>query len=128
MVVGALTSRRIDTPTRLLLVAAVKGEVFLHVSPALYAEYVDVCTRPKVLGRTEERRAEIMETMTTLATLARWHAPDTTAIFAPDPDDQHLWELLAALPDATLVTGDAALLRSGAFPGRVRTPRDVLAR
>ena len=29
---------------------------------------------------------------------------------APDPGDQHLWDLLAAVPDGVLVTGDQMLL------------------
>ena len=39
------------------------------------------------------------------------------------PDDQHLWGLLAAEPEAVLVTGDKALLESEAFPGRIVNPR-----
>lgn len=35
-------------------------------------------------------------------------APSTSP--APDPGDQHLWDLLAAAPTAVLVTGDQLLL------------------
>lgn len=46
----------------------------------------------------------------------------------PDPDDQHLWDLLAVGPEAVLVTGEHALLRSSHYPGRIFSPRQFVER
>lgn len=42
---------------------------------------------------------------------------------APDPDDQLLWDLLAAKPDLLLVTGGNALQRDAAMRSRVVSPQ-----
>ncbi len=46
----------------------------------------------------------------------------------PDPTDQHLWDLLASVPEAVLVTGERMLLSSGHFPGRILSPREFAER
>jgi len=44
------------------------------------------------------------------------------AVPAPDPGDQFLWELLAACPEARLLTRDELLLRKGRMRRRVIRP------
>ena len=41
---------------------------------------------------------------------------------APDPGDQHLWELLAAREDLVLVTGDKPLQRDRGMRLRIFSP------
>jgi uncharacterized protein len=45
---------------------------------------------------------------------------------APDPGDQHLWDLIASMPEAVLVTGDRALLEHPPDSASVVAPRPVL--
>ncbi len=42
---------------------------------------------------------------------------------APDPGDQHLWDLLAARDDLLLVSGDRRLHGVGDMASRVVTPQ-----
>jgi predicted nucleic acid-binding protein len=55
-------------------------------------------------------------------------APDAALTAAPDPDDQHVWDLLAVFPNANLITGDRLLLQSNDFPGRILSPREFVER
>lgn len=54
--------------------------------------------------------------------------PRSAPVRAPDPDDQMLWDLLHAVPESMLVTGEAALARTTDFPNRVFTPRQFVDR
>lgn len=45
---------------------------------------------------------------------------------APDPDDQHLWDLLAARSDLRLVTGDKLLGASTMVKDRIMTPLEFV--
>lgn len=47
---------------------------------------------------------------------------------APDPDDQMLWDLLGAMPESVLVTGERRLLQTIDFPNRVLSPRQFVER
>ena len=42
---------------------------------------------------------------------------------APDPDDQHQWNLLASVPEAILATGVATLIREAPRQASVVLPR-----
>jgi len=54
--------------------------------------------------------------------------PRPAPVRAPDPDDQMLWDLLHAVPESMLVTGEAALSRAPDFAGRIFTPRQFVDR
>ena len=47
----------------------------------------------------------------------------TPGASAPDPNDRHLWDLLAARPEAILVTGDRKLLQDPPAGVSVLSPR-----
>lgn len=97
------------------------------VSEALRAEYCAVLVRPglrKLHGLTV---AEVETLLTDIAQHAIVLAPVATTP-APDPCDQRLWELLAAMSDLLLVTGDKLLLRHAGMRGRVLSPSEFVAR
>jgi predicted nucleic acid-binding protein len=62
--------------------------------------------------------------LTAIAANAIIREPTGSGELAPDPGDQHLWNLLEAVPAAILVTGDKRLIesapsgRSVLLPGR----------
>lgn len=126
VLVSALIRRRSSSPTVLVLGAIVANRVRPILSTDLIDEYIRVLERPTLrrlhgldsLGLTAflaslERRAEALEPP---------RAPES----APDPRDQHLWDLLSAHREAILITGDQLLLdRPPAF-GRVMTPRQLV--
>ena len=90
------------------------------VSQRLVAEYRSVLVRPKLM-RLHKRSAQEIEAilvalLRTAIVLAPGHGPK-----APDPDDQFLWDLLAARADLVLVTGDKLLLSASNMTGRVLT-------
>ena len=47
---------------------------------------------------------------------------------APDPGDQHLWELLAVRDDLVLVTGDKRLQRDRTMGSRIFSPAAFVER
>jgi len=123
LVAGLLTSDT-DAPTARILDGMLAAAFPFAVSTALLAEYRDVLHRPrlrKLHGLTAD------ETETVLVEMAA-HAivlPTVPATAAPDPGDQHLWDLLAAREELILATGDKRLLQSEMQP-RIRTPRQFL--
>jgi putative PIN family toxin of toxin-antitoxin system len=95
------------------------------VSEALLAEYRMVLLRPGLRKQHRLTTAEVETVLTELALHAIVMRP-VAAPPAPDPNDQLLWDLLAARADLVLVTGDKALLDDAGMRGRVVTPRAVL--
>lgn len=117
-----------DAPPARAVAAGMDGAVGLLVSPALIAEYVDVLRRARLRrwhGLSEET---ILRFVDRLACVATSIEPPPSPVACPDPGDQHLWDLLAAVPDAILVTGDRKLLDSQDFPGRIVSPRECVER
>ena len=91
------------------------------MSEALLTEYRVVLARPK-LRELHGLGAEELESL--LVGIVR-HAiviEPVSAPPAPDPEDQMLWNLLAARLDLVLVTGDRALLLDEGMSGRVVSP------
>lgn len=127
VVVAGLLTRDREAPTARQLDLALAGRLRLLLSPELLAEYREVLLRPKIMARHRLEPSEIDEILTDLA----WHAavrepPAAAEPAPPDPDDAHLWALLAAEPEAFLVSGDEALVR--ASPTRVVTPTVAVQR
>lgn len=54
--------------------------------------------------------------------------PPPSEKVAPDPGDAHLWAILAADPEAVLVTGDGPLLDAPFGRDRVITPAQAVDR
>jgi putative PIN family toxin of toxin-antitoxin system len=109
VVVAGLLTARADSPVALILDGMLAAAFPFVVSTALLAEYRAVLVRP-ALRKAHALSVDECETLVVaLAENAIELTPVPTTP-APDPGDQHLWELLAARTDLRLVTGDKRLL------------------
>lgn len=110
VLVAGLISARPESPTARIVDAMLDGRLIYLLSPQLLQEYRQVLLRPKLLclhGLDEE---QIDQLLTELAANAIWReTPNETTEHAPDPGDEHLWQLLATEPAAALITGDRLL-------------------
>ncbi len=97
------------------------GSIAFIVSDALLSEYRAVLLRPALLARLRLTPSEVAALVDRLACRGIAMQP-VPAPPAPDPGDQLLWELLAACPDARLLTRDTLLLRKGRMRRRVILP------
>ena len=120
VVVAALISGSSDSPTCRVLHAMLSGAFPFVLSPTLLAEYRNVLLRPAI-GKLHGLSADQVDViLTDLAANALIRDPSQSpAADAPDPGDQHLWQLLAAMPNATLVTGDRELIEHPPRPASV---------
>jgi putative PIN family toxin of toxin-antitoxin system len=121
VVVAGLLTVNDTSPVARILDGMLAAAFPFVVSEALLAEYRAVLVRPglrKLHGLTV---AEVETLLTDIALHAIVPAPVATTP-APDPDDQLLWELLAAKSDLQLVTGDKLLLRHAGMRGRMLSP------
>ena len=118
VVVAALITSQVESPTARLLDAMVNGRLIYLLSPALLGEYRAVMLRPRLIRAHGLAEAEIDTLLTELTGNAIWREPPADAEHqAPDPNDAHLWALLACEPAAVLITGDLLLL-DNPRPGR----------
>lgn len=118
VVAAGLMTARPDAPTARILDGMLGARFPFALSTALLAEYRSVLNRP-ALRRRHGLDADELEAL--LLALAR-HAIVLTPVAgprAPDPGDQHLWDLLASHPSLVLVTGDHLLLAAEAAPAPV---------
>ncbi len=121
VVIAGLPTANGAGPFAVILNGMLHADFGFVVSDALLAEYRDVLSRPKLRARLRLDEAQVESMVTTLARQAIAVEP-VPAQRAPDPDDQFLWELLAARADLQLVTRDKLLLGSSKMRGRVIPP------
>ncbi len=107
VIAGLLTSRE-EAPVARILDGMLSARFPFVLSEALLAEYRDVLARPRLCKAHGLNPSERETLLTEIAQHAIVLRPVQTHP-APDPGDQHLWELLAARPDLRLVTGDKRL-------------------
>ena len=124
VIVAALLTNQADASTALILDGMLAAAFPFVVSSALLAEYRDVLGRARLRKLHGLSLDEIEALVVELAQHAIVLQP-VAAPKAPDPGDQHLWDLLAARDDLILVTGDKRLLESD-MPSRMRTPSQFL--
>jgi len=124
LVAGFLTAREFS-PVVQILDGMLSAAFPFVVSEALFAEYRMVLLRDelrKIHGLTgKEIDAILIELVRQAIILTPAPAQE-----APDPGDQHLWELLAVRNDLLLVTGDKKLLQDAGMRGRVITPKKFI--
>lgn len=125
LVAGLLTSRQ-DSPVARIVDGMLSAAFPFVVSEALLAEYRAVLARPAVCKLHGLSTGDRDNLLLTLAQHAIVLAP-VPAPAAPDPGDQHLWELLAAHPDTRLVTGDKLLMTGHDYAARVVTAQVFVA-
>ena len=126
MTAGLITSRK-DSPVAQVVHGMLAARFPFALSEALLAEYRVVLMRPK-LRKLHGLGLEALESL--LVEIVR-HAivlEPVSAPPAPDPDDQMLWNLLAARLDLVLVSGDQALLADEGMRGRVLSPARFVER
>ena len=110
VVVSGLLTEDPTAPTAALLDAMLAGRLEFVVSVELLAEYRRVLLRPKVARRHGLSPGEIDVVLERVVENAIAHEIGPPSSPAPDPGDQHLWDLMEAVRGAVLVTGDALLL------------------
>jgi uncharacterized protein len=118
VVVAGLLTARADSPVARILDGMLGAAFPFVVSEALLAEYRTVLVRPNLRKLHGLTVAEVEIILTDLAQHAIVLAP-VAAPPAPDPGDQMLRGLLAAMPGLLLVTGAKVLLRNAGMRGRV---------
>jgi len=127
VVVAGLLSARAGSPVVRVLDGMLSALFPFVVSEHLLAEYRVVLRRPalrKAHGLTaEEIDGILVELAQHGIVLTPRPAPP-----APEPGDQHLWELLAARNDLVLITGDKLLQQDAAMAGRIVAPAAFVER
>ncbi|MGB4862804.1 MAG: hypothetical protein WBO97_10105, partial [Tepidiformaceae bacterium] len=96
------------------------------VTGRLLAEYTDVLLRPSVQPRHRLPDDAVGHLVDSIRRRSLTLMPPKAIVQAPDPGDQHLWDLLAGYPEVVLVTGDPLLLASTDFPRRIYSPRQFV--
>ena len=111
-----------------VVTAALSGVFVPVVSEALVTEYLRVLRRPRFADRLARagRAPEVL--VASLRDVSMRIRPAASSDSAPDPGDQHLWDLLLAVPDAILVTGDRLLLENPPEGREVLSPRVFVER
>ncbi len=125
VMVAGLISGEPNSPTVQIVDAMLAGRLIYLLSLHLLQEYRQVLLRPKLLrlhGLDEEQIDQLLTEITANA-LWRERLPEATE-HAPDPGDEHLWQLLASEPAAVLITGDRLLLEQPPTSGSVLSPAE----
>lgn len=126
VLVSGLLSQESGSPLSSILDGMPSGRLSFLLSPQLLTEYREVLLKPKVQQYHGLNEREIDAILTEIAGNGIWREP-AEAASAPDPKDDHLWRLLAAVPGSILITGDRALLQSPPEHASVLSPRSYLA-
>jgi len=110
LVAGLITAEP-NSPTVGVLDAMLNGSLFYLLSAELLREYRNVLLRPRLVRLHGLHEPEIEQILTEITANAIWREPPPdTDQSSPDPQDAHLWELLASEPTAILITGDRLLI------------------
>jgi putative PIN family toxin of toxin-antitoxin system len=125
VVSGTVSSKRDSSPV-LLLDGMRFGRFSFVLSTPLLEEYREILLRPKLRRLHRLSDEVITELLARIVEHADWLEPEPTPLQAPDPNDQHLWNLLAAHTKAVLVTGDKALLAAPLEGMKFYLPRAFL--
>ncbi|AJD47657.1 nucleic acid binding protein [Isoalcanivorax pacificus W11-5] len=126
LVSGVLSS---GGPPARILDQMLTAQVRYALSLPLLAEYRTVLLRPKLLARHSlavEEVDQLLEALILPAVIVDPVPPAT--LQAPDPGDQHLWDLLCYREDLTLLTGDRLLLEQAPESLSLMPPTDWVAR
>jgi len=118
---AGLMTQRDDAPTAWIVHGMLRSQFPFALSLALLAEYRDVLCRKALRKRHGLADDEIEILLTALARDAVVLEP-TRGMAAPDPGDQHIWDVLAAHDNLCLVTGDKLLLQHQPQPAPMLTP------
>lgn len=109
VVVSGLITAAPRAPTVRILDDMLAARFRFLLSDALIAEYRLVLLRPKIGAAHGLSSEEIDALLVAIVANALVRRPAARFVRGADPNDDHLWALLAAHPGAALVTGDRAL-------------------
>ena len=123
VVVAGLITSDCGAPTARILDDMIRGCFPFLLSIDLLAEYRRVLLRDRMRKLHGLSAAEVDTMLVAIAANAIVREATGEKSPAPDPGDQHLWDLLAAVPGAVLVTGDAGLIRNAPIEASVVPPR-----
>lgn len=125
VVAGLLTGDE-NAPPAIILDRMLEGRLACLVSIELLAEYRTVLLRRAIRqrhGLTETNVDRILEAIALNAVVVDIAERSETA---PDPGDNHLWQLLASERAAALITGDRLLKEHAPKERRILTPAEWL--
>lgn len=122
VVIAGLLTANGDSPVARILDGMLAAAFPFVLSEALLAEYSLVIARPRLRALHGLGDDQIDTLLTELAQHAIVLEPPATAARAPDPGDQHLWDLLHLRADLLLVTGDLRLHDATGLRQRVVLP------
>ncbi len=108
VVVASFLVRPSDSPVYRIVRGMLESRFSFLLSVELLSEYRNILTRPAIRrkhGLTDEQVDLFLEEIAFLG-IVRELVPSHSA---PDPGDDHLWQLLNAQPGSVLVTGDHEL-------------------
>ena len=126
VVVSGLISSEVSSPPALILDAMLDGKLVYLMSEQLLNEYSTVLRRENLVRLHGLNSNELELLLAELVANAMWRKP-AAAHGAPDPGDQHLWNLLAAYPKCRLLAGDQVLLKKPPAGVSVVSPRQLFA-
>ena len=121
VVSGVLT--RLVSPTARILDGMLSGRFRYLLSLELLAEYREVLLRPKIRKRHGLSDTEVDVLLTEIAANGVVVEPAGSAKKGRVGGDEHLWELVAAVDPAILVTGDRMPIDEPVSGARVMTVR-----
>lgn len=125
VVVSGLLTDESDAATAKILDSMLDGELDYVLSVELLTEYREVLSRPRIAELHELADDELEQILETIAFYGVFREPVETGE-APDPGDQHLWDLLAISEDVALVTGDKLLMGEAPSDVSVLSPSSYL--
>lgn len=108
LVAGVLTADP-EAPTARIVQAMLEARIVFLLSLDLLDEYRRVLLRPAIREQHGLDEDQIDALLLGLIRSGAVREPSPAASDAPDPGDQHLWDLLATHAEALLVTGDRRL-------------------
>ena len=128
---GGLLSSEAGSPTRRVLDAMLAGSLHFVVSLDLLTEYREVLLRPSIVACHGLTDAEVDEVLRLLALKATLSEPTPYEGLlddvVTDPGDVHLGGLLAAAPEALVVTGNRRLAADLEGMCELATPAELAA-
>jgi putative PIN family toxin of toxin-antitoxin system len=128
VVVAGLLTRDPDSPTARTVDAMLTARFVFLLSTALLTAYRRVLLRPRIQELHRLKSEEVDQILTEIVANAVIREPTTSTESAPEPGDQHLWNLITSEPGTVLVTGDQKLLSRPPRGSSVLSPATFLER
>lgn len=121
VLIAGLITKDNKSPTARILDLMLTGKILFLLSPELLKEYLDVLSRPKITKLHQLSEKEIDQILSEITANSIWQEVEDK-YGAPDPGDNHLWNLLMKHPSYTLITGDLLLIEQAPMKRSVITP------